>query len=240
MKRRRLPGLIAAGICFLLAIGFRFAVIGYGVMSLTAAFAGLCILLYLYLPKTLRIVLTVLLVVGLAVFISAEIPVVRAAKGTPDTDADYLIVLGAGVNGSTPSLSMLDRLTAAKAYLDDHPDCVAVVSGGQGPGENITEAKAMSDWLTARGIAQDHIIPEDRATSTAENLAFSLALIPDARNASIAVCSSEYHLYRAEYLARELGYGLAGVPGRTGLPLLRLNYFIREGFGVVYYRVFGI
>ena len=240
MKRRRLPGLIAAGICFLLAAGFRFAVIGYGVMALTLTFIGVCILLYLFLPKALRIVLTVLLLLGLAVFIAAEIPIIQAAHGTPDADADYLIVLGAGVIGRTPSLSMLERLSAAKAYLDAHPDCVAVVSGGQGPGEQITEAKAMSDWLIARGIAPERIIPEDRATNTAENLSYSFALIPDARSASIAVCSSEYHLYRAQYLARKMGYTLDGVPGRTGYPLLRLNYFIREGFGVVYYRIFGI
>ena len=240
MKHRRLPGLVAAGICFLLAVGFRFAAIGYGVIALTLAFAGICILLYLFLPKTLRIVLTVLLLLGLAVFITAEIPVVKAAKGTPDADADYLIVLGAGVNGSVPSLSMIDRLTAAKLYLDAHPDCVAVVSGGQGPGEHISEAKAMSDWLTARGVASDRIILEDRATSTVENLSFSLMLIPDAQSASIAVCSSEYHLYRAEYMAQEMGYQLAGIPGKTSYPILRMNYFIREGLGVVYYRVFGI
>ena len=181
--------------------------------------------------------LTVLLCIGAVVFTAAEIPVVKASKGTPEA-ADYLIVLGAGVNGTAPSLSMVNRLTAAKDYLDAHPDCIAVVTGGQGRGESITEAAAMTDWLTAHGIPQERIIREDRATSTAENLEYSFALIPDAANAKIAVCSSEYHLYRAEYAARQMGYTLAGVPGRTTYPVLRLNYFIREGLGVIYLHIF--
>ena len=231
--------LIAAGLCFLLALGFKFALIGYGVTALVLAGVGVCILLYLFLPRKLKIMLTVLLCVGAVIFTAAEIPVIKASKGTPDADADYLIVLGAGVNGSAPSLSLVNRLTAARDYLDEHPNCIAVVTGGQGRGENLTEAQAMADWLTARGIATERIIREERATSTEENLEFSFALIPDAAHAKIAVCSSEYHLYRAEYMARQMGYELSGVPGRTTYPVLRLNYFIREGLGVIYLHIFG-
>ena len=239
MKKKHLPGLIAAGLCFLLALGFKFALIGYGVTALVLAGIGVCILLYLFLPRKFKIMLTVLLCIGAIVFTAAEIPVVKAAKGAPDTEADYLIVLGAGVNGTAPSLSMVNRLTAAKDYLDAHPGCIAVVTGGRGRGESITEAAAMTDWLTAHGIPQERIIREDQATSTEENLEFSFALIPNAANAKIAVCSSEYHLYRAEYMARQMGYTLAGVPGRTTYPVLRLNYFIREGLGVIYLHIFG-
>ena len=231
--------LIAAGLCFLLALGFKFALIGYGVTALVLAGVGVCILLYLFLPRKLKIMLTVLLCIGAIIFTTAEIPVIKASKGTPDADADYLIVLGAGVNGSAPSLSLVNRLTAARDYLDEHPNCIAVVTGGQGRGENLTEAQAMADWLTARGIATERIIREERATSTEENLEFSFALIPDAAHAKIAVCSSEYHLYRAEYMARQMGYELSGVPGRTTYPVLRLNYFIREGLGVIYLHIFG-
>ena len=163
---------------------------------------------------------------------------VRAAKGAPEAEADYLIVLGAGVNGTVPSLSMLNRLTAARAYLEAHPGCVAVVSGGQGPGEEISEAEAMSRWLRANGVDGNRLLLEDRATTTLENLAFSFALIPPEGRDRVAVVSSEYHLYRAEYLARCLGYTVAGVPARTTLPALRANYYIREALGVVYYTLF--
>ena len=235
--KKAAPLLIAALVCFAAAFFFRFALIGYSVMALVCAGVGVCLLLYAYLPKKFRIMLTVLLVFGLLLFTVGEIPVLKAARGTPEYDAAYLIVLGAGVNGTSPSLSMVNRLSAAKAYLDAHPACVAVVSGGQGDGESITEAEAMYRWLTSQGIAPERIIKETRSTSTQENLEYSLALIPDAQNARIAVCSSEYHLYRAQYLAARLGYTIGAVPGRTTLPVLRANYFIREGLGALYYHI---
>ena len=231
--------LIPAALCFAAAAFFRFALIGYGYMALLCAGVGVCVLLYAFLPKRFRIMLTILLALGLVLFIAGEVPVALAAGGTPEYDAEYLIVLGAGVNGTAPSLSMHNRLTAAKAYLDAHPDCIAVVSGGQGIGEDISEGEAMRRWLTANGIDAGRLISEDCSTNTLENLKNSVALIPDAAAARIAVCSSEYHLYRAQYLARQLGYTVGAVPARTSYPVLRLNYFIREGLGNVYYHIFG-
>ena len=234
---KRTGFLIAAGVCFAAAAFFRFALIGYGVMALLLAAAGVCVLLYAFLPKWFRIMLTVWLCLGAALFAVGEVPVVLAAGGTQGYDAQYLIVLGAGVNGTAPSLSMLNRLTAAKAYLDAHPDCVAVLSGGQGDGEQLTEAEVMARWLRAQGFPETRILTEPRSSNTQENIANSLALIPDAPRTRIAVCSSEYHLYRALLFARRMGCTPGAVPARTTLPVLRLNYFIREGFGALYYNI---
>ena len=228
----------AAGLCFALTAFFRFALIGYGVMALLCAGVGVCVLLYAFLPKRFKIMLTILLVLGLLVFAAGEIPVVLAAGGTPDFDADWLIVLGAGVNGDTPSLSMLNRLNAAQAYLDAHPDCRAVLSGGMGSDEDLSEAEAMYRWLTAQGVDPARLIREEDSTSTQENIAFSLALIPDWESADIAVCSNEYHLCRAQLLARRMGAEVGAIPARTTLPVLKLNYFIRESFGMIYLFVF--
>lgn len=238
-RRIGLPWLAAAGSCFVLAAFLRFALVGYGTLALCFAALGAVILLYLLLSKTLRLVLTALLILGMAVFTAALVPVIRAAGGDTGVDAKYLIVLGAGVNGSTPSLSMTDRLRTAQAYLEVHPDCTAIVSGGQGQGEDISEAEAMYRWLTANGVAGARIVLEDRATSTLENLEYSFALIPDP-DAAVAVVSGEYHLYRAEYLAAALGRAVSGIPAPTSLPALKINYFIREALAVAYYHVFGI
>lgn len=234
--KKKLPFLLIAACCFVAAAFFRFALIGYGYIALVCAGIGVCVLLYAFLPRKFEIMLTILLALGLLLFVVGEVPVIRAARGTPDFDADWLIVLGAGVNGSTPSLSMLNRLTAALAYLEAHPDCKAVLSGGKGDGETISEAEAMRRWLTAHGIDEARLVLEPRSTNTLENLENSLALIPDAQNADIAVCSSEYHLYRAQYLGKALGYALGAVPARTSYPILRANYFIREALGAVYYH----
>ena len=228
----------AAILCFAAAAFLRFAVIGYGTLALFFAAAGALVLLFRHLPPRGRVLLAALTGAGALALSAALVPVIRTAGGDPGAEAEYLIILGAGVNGSTPSLSMVNRLTAARAYLEAHPGCTAVASGGQGGGEDLSEAEAMYRWLTAHGIDGGRVILEDRAASTLQNLQYSFALIPPEGRDSVAVVSSEYHLYRAKYLAARLGYSVACVPARTTLPALKLNYFLREGLGVMYYTVF--
>lgn len=237
---RRRGWTVAALACLPVAAFFRFVLVGYTYLAALFAGAAIVIALYLLLPRGLRIALTCLLCAGTLLFAAAETPVVRAARGDADCEADYLIVLGAGLRGSAPSLSLRNRLTAAQEYLLAHPDCTAVVTGGQGPGEDATEASVMAEWLVRAGIAPERILVEDRATSTAENLEFSLALIGDTTGLTLAVVSSEYHLYRAELMGAQLGVTLHGVAAETTMPLLRVNYFIREAFGVVHMWVFGM
>lgn len=168
--------------------------------------------------------------------------IVDASKGTEHADAQYLIVLGAGVNGTVPSRSLRERLDAALAYLNTHPDSVAIVSGGQGNGEQITEAECMFRYLTAAGIPPERVWKEEQATRTLGNLQLSLALIESrtgARPEKIAIVSSEYHLYRAGLFAGWLELEAQLVPAKTVILPLRWNYFLREIFAVWYYKVFG-
>ena len=232
--------LALAGVSILLAGFFRFALVGYGILALLFVCLAGVFSLYLLLPGKFKIMLTVLVVLAAAVLIAALIPVLRAAGGDVDFDANYVIVLGAGVNGESPSLSMLDRLLAAREYLAEHPNAAAILSGGRGAGEDITEAEAMYRWLTGHGVGGERLILEEEATNTLENLENSFALIPDIETASVAVLSSEYHLYRAEYLAKTLGRSVAGIPAETSLPVLRVNYFLREALGLIYYKLFGL
>lgn len=169
--------------------------------------------------------------------------IVHSSFGSPAPQADYLIVLGAGVNGTAPSPSLQERIDAAADYLNDHPHAIAVVSGGQGGGEDISEALCMYQTLTSMGIPAQRIWMEDRATSTLENLQFSLALIQEKTGAApdrVAIVSSEYHLHRAALLARRLELtDCELVPAKTASVSLRINYCLREIFAVWYYTLLG-
>ncbi len=187
-------------------------------------------------------VLTGLIGIGLAISTWAGILIGSAASGDPNTPCDYVIVLGAGVNGTTPSLSLQERINAAADYLQAHPKTQCIVSGGQGPNEDISEARCMFDALTAKGIAPDRIWMEDQSTSTKENLAFSLKLIEEktgTRPETVGILSSEYHLYRAGRFAAEQGLNAVGIPAKTSWLTLFVSYFVREIFAVCYYTVFG-
>ena len=216
--------LILAALCAAFGLFFRFALIGYSTIAMLLF--GLAVFF---------------LLLGIIIAGVLEIPIVRNAKTDPGT-ADYLIVLGAGVNGNVPSLSLSDRLNAAWRYLQENPNTVAIVSGGQGEGENITEAEAMRRWLENAGLPPERIILEPRATTTEENIAYSLEILRQRgeEDSRIAIASSEYHLFRAKCIARAQGIAEPlGVAGKTSYPVLRLNYFLREAAAVAYMRLFG-
>lgn len=185
----------------------------------------------------LRRVLTALLLLGFVALSITGGTIARSAEGTADPEADYLIVLGCQVNGTYPSRMLCQRIDAAANYLNTYPDAVAIVSGGQGPGEDITEAACMYNYLTAAGIAPTRILLEDRATSTMENLRFSLALLEP--GATVAIVSNEFHLYRAGQMAETLGLEPKLVPADTELPVLLASYSLREILAVWKFHLLG-
>ncbi len=239
-------------LCLLGAGFFKFCLVGYSFSALVClCLAGILLFYTLMPPLTLKYpkfgkgltrLFTVLLCAGLLVVGITEAVIIKASFGDPQAQCDYLLVLGAGVHGSQPSLSLQNRIDAAYDYLTAHPDVTAVLSGGQGEGEDITEAKCMFDHLTQRGIDPSRLWLEEQAASTWENLNFSLDLIQEktgSRPERIGVLSSEYHLFRASLFTRACGAEFIGVPAKTTKVSLRINYFMREVAGVWHYLILG-
>lgn len=119
-----------------------------------------------------------------------------------DRSVDCLIILGAQVKPNAPSLSLAKRIDTAYEYLAAHPDTIAIASGGQGADEPISEAQCIYDCLVEKGIDPERIILEDRSTSTAENLQFSAALIPDDCE-TVAIVTNNFHAFRGQATARK-------------------------------------
>lgn len=195
-------------------------------------------------PRVMRVVQWVLRSLAVLVLLAAvgtAVWVCDVSSGADDPEAEFVIVLGAGVNGTEPSRSLYERLCAARDYLQTYPDAIAVLSGGQGGGEDISEAECMYRRLIAAGIPAERLRREERATSTEENIAFSLALIRDEFGAcpqTVAVVSNEYHLLRASLLAQKDGLRLLGVPARTCNRAYYLQMLVREICGVWYTLIF--
>ena len=160
-----------------------------------------------------------------------------AAKKEPEPGAT-VVVLGCRVYGERASLSMVERLDAAYEYLVEHPESKCVLSGGQGDGENITEAECMYRYLKNRGIDEARLYKEETSTTTRENLLFSKQLIEaQALNPVVAIATSEYHMYRAGMIANALEIDWAAVPGRTAIWLFP-TYYVRELYGILYEWIF--
>lgn len=189
--------------------------------------------------KICRRVFFVGLTLGLAGLISIECLLLR--YGEADNSAlpvDAVIVLGAGVNGETPSAALWSRIQAAKDYLEKHPDVPVVLSGGKGGGENISEAEAMRRALQRNDeMWNARFLLEDQSVNTAQNFTFSKELLEeqgvDIETAVIAVVTNDFHCFRAHMIAQKRGLRTIDVPAELPWWWLTANYYLREAFAVV-------
>lgn len=198
------------------------------------------------LPKWLRAIALIVLVIGIATFCVLEGLIIKHMNTPAKADADYVIVLGAQVRGKTITKSLKSRLDAAYDYVSDNPDCIIIVSGGQGPGEDITEAQAMKDYLVGSGVEEDKIRMEEKSTSTKENLTYSLKIIEEQQKKKTqtskneedggiktVIVTNDFHVYRAKLLAKKLGYESPQAIGSPTDYHLILNYMVRESLAIV-------
>ncbi|MBQ8359921.1 MAG: YdcF family protein [Oscillospiraceae bacterium] len=234
--------LAALAFALMIVPGFQFSII------LCFAFAALLVLMYFLrrspAPAASRFfkVICLFLILGIIAAAITGSFIVSAAHQTPQPDSAYIVVLGAGVRGTVPSLTLRERINGAYAYLSANPDTIAILCGGQGPGEDMTEAACMYRELTGMGIDGSRLLLEDQSTSTIENLTFALEKAEAAtgvRPEKIGIVSSEYHLFRACQFAGDLELEAFGIPARTSWFALRLNYYLREIVAVWKYLLLG-
>ena len=189
--------------------------------------------------KKLFILATAGVVLGAVFYVALGFDIKRGQKNVASGKNTYLIVLGAKIKpGGIPSLSLQYRLDAALDYLKENPQTKVIVSGGQGPDEEQTEASFMRDYLIANGIEKGRIMTEEQSTSTYENLYYSFALLPETEQA-VTIVSNDFHLRRATYIANELGYKTDVIVASTPRSVeIKLN--IRERLALLRTYILGI
>lgn len=191
----------------------------------------------------------------MAVFLTVEAIVFSAGRKAPAEGAEYVIVLGAQVRGEVPTLVLNARIKAAAEYLKEHPQAIAVASGGKGSGESISEAEAIRRGLVRLGIEEERILLEDKSTSTAENLRFSAEVIQKYEKAkaggeeetpmygtsadsvrfvsrNAVLVTNDFHVFRAVKLAKNLGYTEVTGLGATEFFAVTIQYYVREFFAI--------
>lgn len=178
--------------------------------------------------------------VAIGIFIVCGYLMIRAANEGAHAEADAVIVLGAAVHGDKVTWVLENRLNTAIEYMEEHPAAICVVSGGQGPGESVTEASAMKKYMVERGVSDGRVYTEEKAKNTMENFAFSKPIIDKAAGADarIAYVTTNFHVYRAGQVAREQGVDAVGIPAED-VWYLRLNNFLRECVGICVYALRG-
>ncbi len=168
--------------------------------------------------------------------VAETVGMVRAACNRPPQNTTA-VILGCSVKGERPSTILKERLDAAYEYLSENPEAYCVLSGGQGKGEDISEAECMYRYLTEKGIEPERLLCEDASVNTKENLLFSQQLLEEnGISGDITIVTSEFHAYRAAKVAEQLGMHSYSTPSHTFLLYLP-TYYVRELYGILYYMI---
>ena len=106
------------------------------------------------LPRIIRGAIIAVAAIGIVAFCTIEGCIIGNMNAQGEPDLDYVIVLGAQVRESGPSKALRYRLDRTIDYLEENPDTICIVSGGQGHNEPFSEAQGMADYLQKHGIAE--------------------------------------------------------------------------------------
>jgi uncharacterized SAM-binding protein YcdF (DUF218 family) len=152
----------------------------------------------------------------------------------------YMIVLGAQVKGRKVSKALRARLDRVAEYAQEYPDIKIIVSGGQGKGEDISEAEAMFRYLTEQKKIDAHRIEQEaQSKNTEQNIQYSWKLVKQ-KKAGILIVSNRFHVYRAISIAKKKGiqhvYGI----GADTDSIMCIHYYLREVLAVIKYKLSGV
>lgn len=121
---------------------------------------------------------------------------------------DCILVLGAGVReDGTPSDMLRDRITVAcELYMNTGRNTPLLMSGDHTGDYN--EVGVMKSLASSLGVPTEDVFLDHKGYSTYESLCRAKQIFGAKR---VLIVTQEYHLYRALYIARELGMEAVGV-----------------------------
>ena len=161
-----------------------------------------------------------------------------SAAWNPPPENTHVIVLGAQVYGPEKmGTSLQHRVERARTYLEENPEALCIVTGGQGGDEPCPEALTQKNVLVSQGVEPDRIFLEDRSHNTRQNLEFAMEIAQaQGMGEEAAIVTQGFHMYRATELARAAGFTPYSLVAETD-PLLFPEYYGRELLSLTKWQV---
>lgn len=155
--------------------------------------------------------------------------------------AEAIVVLGAAQFNGVPSSILRARLDHALDLYQRDLAPLIVVTGGNQPGDEFTEATASANYLIEHGVPDEDILREVNGTSSWESLAAASEFLKERDIRRVLLVSDAFHSYRIDAIADELGLEGHASPTRsspiTGLSVAR--HLLRETAAVALGRIIG-
>lgn len=157
----------------------------------------------------IAIILITIIVLGINLYvrISTNKQIIKENDYTALSDVDCIIILGTGIWKDKPSPMLEDRLLEGiKLYQNSVSDKI-IMSGDHGRRE-YDEVNIMKNYAIEKGIPSENIFMDHAGFSTYESI-YRAKDIFEAKK--VVIVTQEYHLYRALYIANQLGLEAYGV-----------------------------
>lgn len=165
----------------------------------------------------------------------------RAARDDQARPAQAIVVFGAAQYNGVPSPVLAARLDHAIELYERDLAPVIVVTGGNQPGDQFTEATASANYLIQRGVPDDDVLREVSGTSSWQSLAAAANFLDDRSITDVLLVSDPFHSLRIRAMASELGLEGHSSPTTTS-PIRGMSearYMARETVAVAVGRVVG-
>lgn len=193
--------------------------------------------------RLVRITLRVggLVVIGLVVYLGVTfLQVWNASNQTAEEQTQAIIVLGAAQYDGRPSPVLSARLDHAVELYEAGVANTIVVTGGKQDGDRFTEAAAGYQHLRNAGIPEMAILREEQGLNTWEQLAAATRVLRARDMRGAVLVSDDYHAYRLDRIAQELGLQAQVSPVDPKLSARgRVKAMTRETVAVAVGRVIG-
>lgn len=153
------------------------------------------------------ILLIVFLSINFYVKASTKKQIISNSDYTNLKDIDCIIILGAGIWGDKPSPMLEDRLLEGINLYNNNVSNKIIMSGDHGR-EEYDEVNIMKNYAIEKGIPSENIFMDHAGFSTYESI-YRAKEIFEAKK--VVIVTQKYHLYRALYIANQLGLEAYGV-----------------------------
>ena len=120
---------------------------------------------------------------------------------------DCIIVLGAGIWGDKPSPMLEDILLEGINLYNNNVSNKIIMSGDHGR-EEYDEVNIMKNYAIEKGVPSENIFMDHAGFSTYESIYRAKEIF---KAKKVVIVTQKYHLYRALYIANQLGLEAYGV-----------------------------
>lgn len=166
--------------------------------------------------KTILIITLCVAIIGMATLFAvngyvkatAKNHIITAQKATELDDVDCVIVLGCQVRGDGSLSNMLqDRLICGLEVYNKGAAPKILMSGDHGQ-KDYDEVNAMKQYAVDNGVPSEDVFMDHAGFSTYETMYRAKEIFEADK---VIIVTQEYHLYRAVYIAEQLGIEAYGV-----------------------------